>query len=139
MECSLKGTRYTTTTEYDKGSVAFTKQNLPSRNPWHSPYHGLPPEGGRLSSLPMRLQDDTATIAPETESVARVQLREIAAELETLRFRLLGVQAILPPSSLEETPLLETDEMDVPTEIRTTIGCVLEDRIGPAIRALQEV
>jgi hypothetical protein len=86
----------------------------------------------------MRLQDDTATIAPETESAARAQLREIAAELETIRFRLLGVQAILPPSSLEETPLLETDEMDAPTEIRTAIGCVLEDRIGPAIRALQE-
>lgn len=86
----------------------------------------------------MRLQDDTARIAPETEDAARAQLREIAAALETLRFRLLGVQASLPPSSLEETPALETDEMDAPTEIRTTIGCVLEDRIGPAIRALQE-
>jgi hypothetical protein len=86
----------------------------------------------------MRLQTDTARIAPEAESTARAQLREIAAELETLRLRLLGVQASLPPSPLEETPLLETDEMDSPTEIRTAIGCVLEDRITPAIRALQE-
>jgi len=75
--------------------------------------------------------------APEIESAARAQLREIAAALETLRFQLLGVQASLPPSPLEETPLLETDEMDTPTEIRTAIGCVLEDRIAPAIRDLR--
>jgi hypothetical protein len=86
----------------------------------------------------MRPQDDRVRTAPQTESTAREQLREIAAELETIRFRLLGVQASLPPSSLEETPLLESDEMDAPTEIRTAIGCVLEDRIAPAIRALQE-
>lgn len=86
----------------------------------------------------MRPQDDQGRVTLETESTARTQLREIAAALETIRFRLLGVQASLPPSSLEETPLLETDEMDAPTEIRTAIGCVLEDRIAPAIRALED-
>jgi len=86
----------------------------------------------------MTLRDNPGKTTLEAEGTARAQLREIATALETIRFRLLGVQASLPPSSLEETPILETDEMDAPTEIRTAIGCVLEDRIAPAIRALQE-
>ena len=87
----------------------------------------------------MRPHDDEGRTATLPEITARAQLRDITAELETIRFRLLGVQASLPPSDLESTPLLELDEMDSTTELRTAIGCVLEDRIGPAIRALQAV
>lgn len=73
-----------------------------------------------------------------TEAAAKKQLREIAAALETIRFQLLGVQASLPTSPLESERLLEDDEMDLTTELRTAIGCVLEDRLDPAIRALQD-
>ena len=72
-----------------------------------------------------------------TEAAAREQLRRISRELEALRFRLLGVQASLPASPLEHDPLHEDDAMDPATEIRTAIGCVLADRIDPALRDLQ--
>jgi hypothetical protein len=70
-------------------------------------------------------------------TAARAKLSEIAAELEMIRFRLLGVQASLPVLPMESDPLREDDPMDAATEIRSTIGCVLEDRIGAAIRDLQ--
>ena len=71
------------------------------------------------------------------EERAREQLREVAAELEAIRFRLLGVYAALPVSLLERDPLREDDAMDPATRIRALIGCVLEDRIAPAFRELQ--
>ena len=71
------------------------------------------------------------------ETAARGQLRKIAAELETIRFRLLGVQSTLPEPDAEKVRLLDVDSLDVGAEIRTLIGCVLEDRLGPAIRDLQ--
>jgi hypothetical protein len=74
----------------------------------------------------------------DPETAAEAQLREIAA-LEALRFRLLGVQASLPPSSLERDPLREVDEMDTATEIRAVVGCVLEDRIEPALQELRNL
>ena len=75
----------------------------------------------------------------EAEATAKQQLLEIAAALEAIRFQLMGVQASLPASPMERERLLEEDEMDPRTEIRTAIGCVLEDRIDPAIRNLQAV
>ena len=71
------------------------------------------------------------------EERAREQLREVAAELEAIRFRLLGVYAALPTSPLERDPLREDDAMDSATQLRAAIGCVLEDRIAPAFRELQ--
>ena len=71
------------------------------------------------------------------EAAARGQLRKIAAELETIRFRLLGVQSTLPEPVAEKVRLLDVDSLDAGAEIRTLIGCVLEDRIGPALRDLQ--
>ncbi|HKI03775.1 MAG TPA: hypothetical protein VKK31_17475 [Thermoanaerobaculia bacterium] len=74
------------------------------------------------------------------ESHAREQLREIVRELEAIRARLLGVQASLPAAAAEPSRLLkddQDDQMDSVTEIRSTIGCVLLDWIGPAIRDLQ--
>jgi hypothetical protein len=73
------------------------------------------------------------------EERAREQLREVAAELEAIRFRLLGVYAALPVSPGERDPLREDDDaMDATTRIRAAIGCILEDRIAPAFRELQE-
>lgn len=71
------------------------------------------------------------------EERAREQLREVAAELEAIRFRLLGVYAALPVSAAEREPLREDDAMDPATQLRAAIGCVLEDRIAPAFRELQ--
>jgi hypothetical protein len=71
---------------------------------------------------------------------AREQLRGIVRELEAIRTRLLGVQASLPVPAAEPSRLLEDDRddrMDSVTEIRSVIGCVLQDSIGPAIRDLQ--
>jgi hypothetical protein len=71
----------------------------------------------------------------DPETAAEAQLREIADALEALRFRLLGVQASLPPSCLERDPLQEQDEMDTATEIRAVVGCVLEDGSSPRSRS----
>jgi hypothetical protein len=72
------------------------------------------------------------------EERAREQLRGVAAELEAIRFRLLGVYAALPASLAERDPLREADAMDATTRIRAAIGCILEDRIAPAFRELQD-
>lgn len=71
------------------------------------------------------------------ETTAEAQLGEIADALEAIRFRLLGVQASLPASPLERDPLREEDEMDSATRIRALVGCVLEDRIEPALLELR--
>jgi hypothetical protein len=70
---------------------------------------------------------------------ARAQLREIERQLEAIRFRLLGVQASLPPGPMEMLPLLEEETMDTPTHLRAVIKCVLEDSIVPAIRDLHDL
>lgn len=75
----------------------------------------------------------------ESETQAKEQLREIVAELEAIRFRLLGIQASLPDSPAERFPPLEGDEMDPWSEIRAIIGCVLDDSIRPAIRDLRNM
>ncbi|HEX9940661.1 MAG TPA: hypothetical protein VGG03_01495 [Thermoanaerobaculia bacterium] len=75
----------------------------------------------------------------EAEAAAREQLRGITAELEAIRFRLLGVQASLPESPAEHVHFLEEEPMDTRTEIRAVIGCVLEDRLTPAIQDLREI
>ena len=51
---------------------------------------------------------------------------EVAADLEALRFRLLGVHASLPSAR----------EPDLFSDLRAGIECVLEDRLAPAIEAL---
>jgi hypothetical protein len=62
------------------------------------------------------------TAGPET--AAREQISEIAADLEAIRFRLLGVHASLPP----EGPA---------TGMRADIECILADAIEPALRDLR--
>ncbi len=69
---------------------------------------------------------------------ARQQLRGIAADLETIAYRLLGVHASLPESAAESVPLLEEDEMEATTEIRAVIQCVLSDWLRPAVRDLRD-
>lgn len=71
------------------------------------------------------------------ESKAREEVRTIVADLEAIRSRLEDVRASLPVPALEAVMLVGEMDMDVSTEIRTTIECVVHDFIGPAIRDLQ--
>lgn len=96
-----------------------------------------PPTSTSLERLPPEDVERTDVERTEPVTTAKAQLRDIAAELEKIRFRLLGVQASLPVSPPESDPLLEDDALDAATEIRAAIGCVLEDRLGPALRDLQ--
>jgi hypothetical protein len=71
---------------------------------------------------------------------AREQLREVVGDLESIRFRLLGVQASLPEPAADGTVrgfVEDIEEMDLLTEIRSVIGCVLNDCMAPAIGDLR--
>lgn len=81
----------------------------------------------------------TKRMRSEPESEAKDQLREIVAELEAIRFRLLGIQSSLPDSPMERFPPLEGNKMEPGAEIRAVIGCVLDDSIRPAIRDLRNM
>lgn len=72
------------------------------------------------------------------ESDAQEQLRQIAGELRSVHYRLLGIVATLPVPPNEEPILLgeEDADADVATEIRAAVECVLADRIRPAIEGL---
>lgn len=77
--------------------------------------------------------------AQDTEAAARGQLRQIADELEGLWFRLLGVHSSLAGTSREGFPLTGHQPTQTSVEIVSAVECVLVDRIGPALRSLQEV
>jgi len=73
------------------------------------------------------------------EGEAQEQLRQIARELRSVHYRLLGIVATLPaPPNEEPAPLEEEDldDLDIATEIRSAVECVLADRIRPAIQGL---
>ena len=73
----------------------------------------------------------------EAETAAREALREMAEQVESIGRRLEEVRASLPIPPNEDMMLLGEDEMDVSTEIRSVIECVLADSIGPAVRDLR--
>ncbi len=76
--------------------------------------------------------------AADAEAAAREQLREIAAELEGIRFRLLGVHTSLAAESKEGRLLTGQPPTEVSAEILSAVECVLIDRIEPALDALRE-
>ncbi|HEY0510870.1 MAG TPA: hypothetical protein VGH73_03140 [Thermoanaerobaculia bacterium] len=69
---------------------------------------------------------------------AQDQLRQIARELRSVHYRLLGIVASLPVPPPEERLMDEMDAggADAATEIRAAVECVLADRIRPAIQGL---
>ena len=77
--------------------------------------------------------------ASDAEAAAREQLRRIAAELEGMRFRLLGVHASLAAPSREGLLLAGSRHAETSAEIVSAVECVLIDRIGPALRSLREM
>jgi hypothetical protein len=82
---------------------------------------------------------DSKVFPSEALAAALAQLVEIAREQEALQTRLLGVQAGLPATAAEIFRFVDIEEMDLVTEIRSGIGCVLQDMIEPAIRELRRL
>lgn len=75
-------------------------------------------------------------IPSDLEAAVREELERIAAEMKSLRFRLLGAHATLPVSPREEVMLLGEEEPDLATEARSIIECVIHDAIDSAIEDL---
>ena len=74
------------------------------------------------------------------ETDAQAELRKIEEDLQTIRYRLEGVHATLPPGPAEVVQHLEVpDEMVASTHIRAVIETLLEDKILPAIQDLRNV
>lgn len=73
----------------------------------------------------------------EAEAQAQAELREVVAELDALAARLESVHDRLPVTAQETAMLLGEVEMDVATEVRSVIECVVHDDLRPAIRELQ--
>jgi hypothetical protein len=72
----------------------------------------------------------------EAEAAAQAELRRIVEELEAIRARLAELHERLPVPPQETAMLLGEEEMDVATEVRSVIECVLNDSLRPAIRDL---
>jgi predicted trehalose synthase len=73
------------------------------------------------------------------EIAAQEELQKIAVELERIQTRLQEVHAALPePLGEDAQKDQDEDEMDVATEVRSVIECVLNDWIRSAIRDLRE-
>ena len=73
----------------------------------------------------------------QAETAAQAALRQIAKELQNIRRRLMDLHESLPAASLEMLMFAGEEELDVTTEVRTIIECVVEDSIKPAIRDLE--
>lgn len=77
-----------------------------------------------------------AASAGAPEKPAQKEVRKIAGELGALCRRLEGVHQSLPIPSDEALMLLGEADMDVATEVRSVIECVLNDSLRPAVRDL---
>jgi hypothetical protein len=69
----------------------------------------------------------------EAHADAREQLRDIAAELESIRLRLLGIHKGGVPAPAREAG----EEEDAVVTLRSVIECVVRDSLEPAIRDLR--
>jgi hypothetical protein len=69
----------------------------------------------------------------ETEAAAaQARALELAAEVEFLAAKLRDFHDGIPVSPQEAVMLLGEEDMDVATALRSTIECVLADRLEPA-------
>jgi hypothetical protein len=64
-------------------------------------------------------------------------LSAIALDLLGVEDRCRGILARLPRSPNEDAMIEGKVAWDLPTELRTTIECVLEDQLRPAVEALE--
>lgn len=71
---------------------------------------------------------------------ARRHLQRVVEQIESVRLQLLGIRQSLPEPAAEGVRLLDmSDEPDPASELRTTIACVLDDDIRPALDDFREV
>ena len=70
----------------------------------------------------------------DIQAAVQEQILPSVSELQALRERLRAFQESLP-----DRPDQGEEEIDAVTELRSVLGCVLLDSIGPAIRDLQAV
>jgi hypothetical protein len=73
----------------------------------------------------------------EAEAAAQAELPNIVDRLTAIRSQLRQMVESLSGDPEEEAASLDEDEMDVKTEVRSIIECVLNDSIQPAIRDLR--
>lgn len=69
---------------------------------------------------------------PDIQAAVQKHLLPAVSELKAIQERLRALQESLPAA-----PDRGEEEMDAVTELRSVLGCVLLDSIGPAIRDLQ--
>ena len=81
------------------------------------------------------MEESTVT---DAEACARIQLKEIERELQSIRFRMLGVQATLPPAPVDQDPA-DVERLDNLSQLHAVIRCLLADSIEPSIRDLREL
>ena len=72
----------------------------------------------------------------EAEAAAQAELPHIVDRLTAIRSQLRQIVESLAADPEVEASSLDEDEMDVTTEVRSIIECVLNDSIQPAIRDL---
>jgi len=76
----------------------------------------------------------------ETFAEAKRQLHRVHEQLEGIRWQLLGIRHSLPEPPTERVQKADlSDDLDAVMELRTTIDCVLEDDLKPALQDLQEL
>jgi hypothetical protein len=68
---------------------------------------------------------------PEIHAAVKERLLPAVSDLKDIQERLKALQESLPAASARVE-----EEMDAVTELRSVLGCVLLDSIGPAIRDL---
>jgi len=73
----------------------------------------------------------------EAEAAAQAELPHIVDRLTAIRSELRQIVESLSRDPEAEASSLDEDEMDVTTEVRSIIECVLNDSIQPAIRDLR--
>jgi hypothetical protein len=93
-------------------------------------------QGSRILaySAPMKELEPLIT---EAEATAQAELQEMAGDVEAICARLMALKERLPVPPTEGLMLLGEEEMDVSTEVRAVIECVLNDSLRPAIRDLE--
>ena len=73
----------------------------------------------------------------EAEAAAQAELPHIVDRLTAIRAQLRQIVESLAAGPESAASSLDEDEMDVTTEVRSIIECVLNDSIQPAIRDLR--
>jgi hypothetical protein len=76
---------------------------------------------------------------PSVEASAQTEVQTVSEELESICLRLEVISASLPVPAEEALMLVGEKDMDLSTEIRSVIECVLNDSLRPAIRDLVAV